>query len=236
MTVSLSPFAGAGWQFFDNNGNPLSGGKLYSYVAGTTQESPTYTSNSGLVANTNPIILDSSGRVSAEIWLLLSQSYKFVLKSSSDVLIGTYDNIPSATPSELYTYSSGTFTPTLVGSTTAGSFTYTVQEGNYTRLNDVISFSVCVEISAINDPPAGDISIAGLPEAANQSINRQALCVGEWSSITLPSSRINLNAYIDSNSSSISLVGTASGYASTAVTASGIASNMTIAISGSYKV
>ena len=32
MSVFLSPVGGAGAQFFDNNGNPLSGGKLYTYL------------------------------------------------------------------------------------------------------------------------------------------------------------------------------------------------------------
>jgi len=36
MAVNLSSLAGVGAQFLDNNGNVLTGGKLYSYAAGTT--------------------------------------------------------------------------------------------------------------------------------------------------------------------------------------------------------
>jgi len=95
--VSLSIFGGVGSQFFDNNGNPLSGGKIYTYEAGTTTPLATYTSSSGNTAHTNPIILDAAGRVPAggEIWNAL-QLYKFVLKTSADVTIATYDNVGSS--------------------------------------------------------------------------------------------------------------------------------------------
>jgi parallel beta-helix repeat protein len=93
MAVNLSMLAGAGWQFFTDNGAPLSGGKLYTYAAGTTTPAVTYTSVTGLTANTNPIVLDSAGRVPAEIWLTDSLSYKFALKTSTDVDIWTKDNI-----------------------------------------------------------------------------------------------------------------------------------------------
>jgi hypothetical protein len=98
MAVTLSLFAGAGAQFFDNNGNVLSGGKIYTYQAGTTTPLATYTSNSESAFHTNPIILDSAGRVPSggEIWLQLGVGYKFVLRTSADVLIATYDNIPSS--------------------------------------------------------------------------------------------------------------------------------------------
>jgi len=92
MTVNISYFAGAGWQFFDNNGVPLAGGLLYSYTAGTTTPAVTYTSSTGLIANTNPIVLDSAGRVN-EVWLTTGSTYKFVLKTSAGVTLGTYDNI-----------------------------------------------------------------------------------------------------------------------------------------------
>jgi hypothetical protein len=95
MAVNLSPVAGAAAQFFDNSGNVLTGGKLYTYDAGTTTPAPTYTNSSGITPQPNPIILNAAGRVpdSGEIWLADSVSYKFVLKDQNDVLIGTYDNL-----------------------------------------------------------------------------------------------------------------------------------------------
>ena len=94
-SVSLSAFGGVGWQFFDNNGAPLAGGLIYTYEAGTTTPQATYTTSAGTIAHTNPIVLNSAGRVpGGEIWLLFA-SYKFVLQTSAAVLIATYDNIAS---------------------------------------------------------------------------------------------------------------------------------------------
>lgn len=94
MAVNLSPLGGVGAQFFDNSGNPLTGGKIYTYAAGTTTNQATYTSSSGSTAHSNPIILDAAGRVpGGEIWLTDGLQYKFVLKTSTDTSIATYDNI-----------------------------------------------------------------------------------------------------------------------------------------------
>lgn len=94
MAVNLSALGGAGQQFFDNTGNVLTGGKLWSYEAGTTTPQATYTTAAGNVAHTNPIILDSAGRVSTgEIWLTAGENYKFVLMTSADVTLATWDNI-----------------------------------------------------------------------------------------------------------------------------------------------
>jgi hypothetical protein len=95
MAVNLSPVAGVAAQFFDNSGNVLTGGKIYTYLAGTTTPAPTYTTISGVTAQPNPIILNAAGRVpdSGEVWLTSSVSYKFVLKDTNDVLIATYDDI-----------------------------------------------------------------------------------------------------------------------------------------------
>jgi len=81
-------------QFFDANGAPLVGGKLYTYEAGSTTPLATYTDSTGVSANTNPIILDSRGE--ANVWLA-GASYKFALYTSVGVLIWTVDNINGST-------------------------------------------------------------------------------------------------------------------------------------------
>ena len=95
MAVNLSPVGGVAAQFFTNTGAVLTGGKIYTYLAGTSTPVVAYTTSAGNVAWTNPIVLDAAGRVSGsgEIWLTANVIYKFVLKDSNDVLIGTYDNV-----------------------------------------------------------------------------------------------------------------------------------------------
>jgi hypothetical protein len=77
-------------QFLDANGAPLVGGKLYTYVAGTTTPQVTYTDFGGGTANANPVILDSRGE--ASVWLGTAL-YKMALYSATNVLIWTVDNI-----------------------------------------------------------------------------------------------------------------------------------------------
>lgn len=113
--VSLSPVAGAGWQFFDNNGNPLSGGKLHTYAAGTTTPQPTYTSSSGNTAHTNPIVLDAAGRVpnGGEVWLIVGAGYKLVLDTSANVQLWSVDNITGISNSGLIQNFTGTGSQTV---------------------------------------------------------------------------------------------------------------------------
>jgi hypothetical protein len=92
MAVNLSPI-GNGQQFFDNTGLPLNGGLIYTYQAGSTTPLATYTDVNGTVANSNPIVLDSSGRLPTEVWLTYGFNYKFVVQTSAGITLGTYDNL-----------------------------------------------------------------------------------------------------------------------------------------------
>ena len=143
MTVNLSPLAGAGWQFFDNSGNPLSGGLLYTYAAGTTTPATTYTSSSGATANANPIVLNSAGRPSSEVWLNSANNYKFVLKTSTGVDIWTMDNIAGI---------SGFITSTIANlpsvSASAGSVVYVTDVGRAGTF-------ICRAGTAPSDPQQG---------------------------------------------------------------------------------
>lgn len=125
MAYNLSAFAGAGAQFFDSNGDPLVGGLLYVYTAGTVTPATTWTSNSGAVANTNPIVLDAAGRTPNQIWLNSGVTYKFILKTSTGVTIGTYDNIPAIDdPTVFNNLITVTGTNTLIGTSVPPATAY----------------------------------------------------------------------------------------------------------------
>jgi hypothetical protein len=108
MAVSISLFAGIGAQLFTDDGVPLSGGLIYSYAAGTSTPKVTYTSSTGNTAHPNPIVLNSAGRVpGGEIWLDAG-SYKFILATSTNVTIATYDNVFGVGNSNLVANFTGT--------------------------------------------------------------------------------------------------------------------------------
>jgi hypothetical protein len=92
MSVLLSP-VGNGITFLDSVGQPLVGGKIYTYQAGSSTPLDTYTSVNATVANSNPIILGTNGRTPNEIWLTFGYSYKFIIKDANDVTIQTLDDL-----------------------------------------------------------------------------------------------------------------------------------------------
>jgi microcystin-dependent protein len=91
-TVNLSPLFN-GVTNFDSLGNILAGGQLFTYQAGSSTPLATYTTVNGTIANANPIVLGSDGKIPNELWLLYGYAYKFVLQTASSVLVNTYDNI-----------------------------------------------------------------------------------------------------------------------------------------------
>jgi microcystin-dependent protein len=111
-TVNLSSLAGSGSQFFNDSGVPLAGGLIYTYTAGGTTPLVTYTSSTGLTAHPNPIVLDAAGRIN-EIWIAEGTSYKFIVKTSTNVLIGSFDNLFPIASLPVSIYNGGT------GATTA---------------------------------------------------------------------------------------------------------------------
>ena len=135
-SVSLSAFGGVGWQFFDNNGAPLAGGLIYTYEAGTTTPQATYTTSAATVAHTNPIVLNSAGRVpGGEIWLLFA-NYKFVLQTSAAVLIATYDNINGGSTQVISNFTGdGTTVSFALGNAVNENFTNVYLNGVYQQKN-----------------------------------------------------------------------------------------------------
>lgn len=77
-TVVLAPVPQL--QFFDQTGLPLAFGCVFTSQSGTTNPLATYTDNSGVTQNQNPVILSAGG--SANIWLQAGVSYSFRVKST----------------------------------------------------------------------------------------------------------------------------------------------------------
>lgn len=94
----------------DNNGNPLVGGLLWTYAAGTSTPQASYPSSSELTPNTNPIVLNVRGECA--LWLDPTLSYKLLLTDSLGNTIPGYpvDNIVGPA-----IYIAGFITQTAVG-------------------------------------------------------------------------------------------------------------------------
>ncbi len=74
-------------QLFDGDGNPLSGGKVYTYEAGTLTPLATYINYDTTDFNTNPIILDADGR--ASVFWSPNTLYDVIVTDSNDVQLYT---------------------------------------------------------------------------------------------------------------------------------------------------
>ena len=120
MAVLYSPWGNS--QFFDENGDPANGWKIYTYVAGSSTPLATYTDSTGAVPQSNPIILNSLGfPTNGQIWLTDGLSYKLRLTNASDVPKGNaQDNLSgilSSSSSTLSQWVASGLTPTYVSAT-----------------------------------------------------------------------------------------------------------------------
>lgn len=104
-----------GIQHFDDNGDPLNGGLLYSFAAGTSTPLAIYSDQGLTTPISNPAVLNASGRLIA--FVQDGIAYKFTLKTSAGVVISGYpiDNvsIPDiAAPAAAAEVPTGSFLPT----------------------------------------------------------------------------------------------------------------------------
>ena len=120
------------FQLLDNNGDPLSGGKLNFYSTGTSTPKDTFSDDALTTANANPVVADSAGRF-ADIFLE-SGTYKVVLTDSLDVVIWTADPVTGSlgssgavdTITTGYTVTLADATKVLAVDATAGDVTITL--------------------------------------------------------------------------------------------------------------
>jgi len=72
-------------QYFDDNGDPAAGYQIFTYVAGSSTKTATYTDSAGGSSHTNPVICDAAGRPTGGlIWGDSGVSYKIVVTTPTD--------------------------------------------------------------------------------------------------------------------------------------------------------
>ena len=132
-------------QFLDNNGDPAASYQLFTYLAGTSTKTSTYTDVNLQTANANPIVLDANGRCT--IFLEPGVSYKFALATDTDTdppasPVWTRDNISGVPESNVNNTVAGTAGEALAandcvylsagdGSRTAGRWYKTDADNDY---------------------------------------------------------------------------------------------------------
>jgi hypothetical protein len=129
-------------------------------------------------------------------------------------------------------YDEGTWTPTLAGSTTAGSHTYAEQSGVYTRIGDLVFVTARISVSSKDAAMAGNILITGLPFTVEAS-NDHALAFGQVGGITFTD---QLSFYANSGQTVINLINNTSGSNAALVAAAAVGATPFIIVSGVYKV
>lgn len=122
-------------------------------------------------------------------------------------------------------YAEGTFTPTIIGSTTAGVGTYTSQVGSYSRIGNRVFFNLIVSWSAHTG--TGNMTVGNLPFASNAAANNYAAATLVVNTAAIPASN---EAYLPPGATAMTMI-TAGGAAAQAMTATG-----NILVSGSYRI
>jgi hypothetical protein len=135
----------------------------------------------------------------------------------------------TATANKLDDYEEGTFTPTLTGSSSNPSVTYSGQEGHYTKVGNLVNFMIRIHTSAYSGG-SGNLYISGLPFASSSSLDSYSGAVGLNYQF---SSNLNPMAWtIDSNASFLTLW--KNDNSATVVVTSDGASSLRIRLQGFY--
>lgn len=131
-------------RFYNNDGTVAAGGKVYTYVAGTTTPVATYTDNTGNVQNTNPIILDAKGE--ADIWSSSLIKVNVLQSDNTQVTGWPVDYIGSAPSIGILSYrgkwNATTNTPTLASGSGTRGYTYIVEVAGTTSIDGVATWAV----------------------------------------------------------------------------------------------
>ena len=177
--VSISPISDS--MFLSNLGKPLSGGKLYSYAAGSFSTlQTTYSDADGTIANANPIVLNSSGRLPVQVFLESGLVYNIVLQDASGNILQNWDDIEGSVNASYVAAEiaalSGDYLP-VTGGTITGSLTVSGTTTLGTTATGAISASGTIttssSISAVGVSAGGaKVTSVGTPTVSTDAATK----------------------------------------------------------------
>jgi hypothetical protein len=138
----------------DTSGNPLAGGLVYTYEAGTSTDKSVYTDQNKATAATNPVVLDAYGQAV----VYGDGAYKFIVKTSADVPLYTWDNLQYTYPELAAIYA---------GTSTGSSNDYALAPSPaITSYVDGMTFSFIANHASLAANGAGTIVVSALASKA----------------------------------------------------------------------
>ena len=204
MAVSFSPIFNS--QSVNGDGDPAVGWKVYSYVANSATPLATYTTETGDVQQSNPIVLNALGfPTTGQIWLTANTPYKLVLTDENDVVKKTEDNIlgvPEITATQDEWVASG-LTPTYVSATSftlTGDQTAAFNVGRRLKTTNTVgtiystitasAFGAVTTVTVVNDSGTLDSGLSavsyGLLSSANSSLPVRRDVIAAFADVTDP--------------------------------------------------
>lgn len=149
----------------DANGDTLSGAQVFFYQVGTTTKKDTYSDSAKTSANTNPMVLDTIGRLATDVFMDTDVAYKVVLAPSTDTdpptsAIRTWDDVsPVLQP--------GTFPVLAIVSKSANHTVLTTERGAII-LVDASSGAVTITLLAVATAASGfSVTVMKIDSSSN---------------------------------------------------------------------
>lgn len=143
----------------DSSGQPLAGGKVYTYSAGTTSPKTTWQDSGKVTPQANPVILDAQGKK----LVFADGAYKFRIDDANDVTQYTLDNLQFAKYSGSATYAGATtgssnayvatLSPALLSLANGAKITFEANHTNTGAATLNVNGLGAIELAHANDTP-----------------------------------------------------------------------------------
>lgn len=198
-------------RFYKNDGTLNAGGKVWTYVAGTTTPTTTFIDNVGSVPNTNPIILDSKGE--AGIWSNGVIKVNVLEPDGTQVTGWPVDYIGTAPSIGALSYrgvwNASTNTPALTSGAGTKGYTYIVSVAGATNLDGIAVWAV--DDFAIFNGTAWQIVPGGSVNASAAASAAAALASQVIATASASSAAVSASSAAASASIAAAIVGTTVG-------------------------